>query len=68
VEGHDGGVSGGGYLLFVWRPTGYRLEEREGSPPPVGGEVELAEGAQRVGKIGPSPLPGDPRPCAYLQP
>jgi hypothetical protein len=66
VEGHDGG-GGQAYLLFVWRPSGYRLEERQGSPPPVGAEVELEEGPQRVGKIGPSPLPGDPRPCAYLQ-
>jgi len=68
VEGHhhDGGGDGG-YLLFVWRPSGYRLEERQGSPPPVGSEVELSEGVQRVGKIGPSPLPGDARPCAYLQ-
>ena len=25
-----------GYLLFIWTPTGYRLEEREGQPPAVG--------------------------------
>jgi hypothetical protein len=57
------------HLLFVWRPTGYRLEEREGAPPEVGSDVEVGDGAtQRVGKIGPSPLPGDSRPCAYLQP
>jgi hypothetical protein len=66
VEGQDG--SAPAYLLFVWRPTGYRLEERQGSPPPVGSEVDVGEGPQqRVGKIGPSPLPGDPRRCAYLQ-
>lgn len=56
------------HLLFVWRPTGYRLEERDGEPPAVGSEVEVEEGAQRVGKIGPSPLPADSRLCAYLQP
>jgi hypothetical protein len=57
------------YLVFVWRPTGYRLEERDGAPPEPGAEVEVGDGAtQRVGKIGPSPLPGDRRPCAYLQP
>ena len=31
-------------------------------------EVELEDGRQRVGKVGPSPLPADARPCAYLQP
>ena len=57
------------HLLFVWRPTGYRIEEREGEPPAVGTDVEVGDGAtQRVGKIGPSPLPADSRPCAYLQP
>ena len=55
------------YLLFLWRPTGYVLEEREGEPPTVGAEIELDGARQRVSKLGPSPLPGDPRPCAYLQ-
>ena len=56
------------HLLFVWRPSGYILEEREGEPPAVGSEVELADGGrERVSKIGPSPLPGDARRCAYLQ-
>jgi hypothetical protein len=57
------------HLLFVWRPSGYRIEQRDGEPPPVGADVDVGDGAvQRVGKIGPSPLPGDTRPCAYLQP
>ena len=57
-----------GYLLFVWKPTGYVLEERDGEPPDVGSEVELDGGArERVSKVGPSPLPGDARPCVYLQ-
>jgi hypothetical protein len=57
------------HLLFVWRPTGYRLEERDGEAPAVGTEIEIGDGAvQRVSKVGPSPLPGDRRPCAYLQP
>jgi hypothetical protein len=60
-------VSDGKYLLFVWRPSGYVLEERDGDPPNVGTEVELDGDRQRVSKVGPSPLPGDPRPCAYLQ-
>ena len=57
------------HLLFVWRPSGYRLEERDGEPPGVGEAVEVGDGAtQRVGKVGPSPLPADSRRCAYLQP
>jgi hypothetical protein len=57
----------GRYVLFVWKPSGYVLEEREGEIPPVGAVIELPDGAQTVGKIAPSPLPGDTRPCLYLQ-
>lgn len=57
-----------GYLLFVWKPSGYELEQRSGEPPSVGDEVEIGDLVQRVGKIAPSPLPGDSRLCAYLQP
>jgi hypothetical protein len=57
------------HLLFVWRPSGYRLEQRDGEPPAIGAAVDVGDGAtQLVAKIGPSPLPGDGRPCAYLQP
>ena len=57
-----------GYLLFVSKPSGYELRERDGEPPAVGAEVEDGELRLRVSKIAPSPLPGDERPCAYLQP
>lgn len=60
----------GKHLLFISKPTGYELLEREGEPPAVGSEVELDEGAGAhfiVSKIAPSPLPHDDRPCAYLQ-
>jgi hypothetical protein len=61
-------MADGTYLLFVWKPSGYQLEEREGELPAVGDEIELnGQERQRVSKIGPSPLPGDDRPCAYLQ-
>lgn len=60
-------MSDGKHLLFVWKTSGYVLEERDGDPPAVGSQVELGEERQTVGKIGPSPLPGDDRPCAYLQ-
>jgi hypothetical protein len=56
-----------GYLLFVWTPHGYELRERDGDPPPVGAQVEEDGPPLRVAKLGPSPLPGDQRPCAYLQ-
>ena len=61
-------MAGNGYLLFVSKPTGYELREREGHPPGVGETVEEDEGRLRVSKIAPSPLPGDERPCAYLVP
>ena len=54
------------HLLFVWKPSGYELVEREGEPPGVGDTIDVDGRAERVSKIGPSPLPGDGRPCAYL--
>lgn len=55
------------YLLFVWKPTGYELREREGDVPSVGAVVEEDESRMVVTRIAPSPLPGDDRRCAYLQ-
>jgi hypothetical protein len=63
-------MAGGKYLLFISRPTGYEVAEREGEPPEVGSEVELDEGAGGrfvVSKIAPSPFPQDDRVCAYRQ-
>ena len=57
------------YLLFVSKPSGYELAEREGDLPAPGTEVHVDEDAGArffVTKVGPSPLPGDERPCAYL--
>ena len=56
------------YLLFVSKPTGYELRERDGEPPSVGDVVEEEDGRMRVSKLALSPLPGDTRTCAYLQP
>ena len=56
------------HLLFVSRPTGYELAEREGEPPAPGEEIELdGEGGFVVVKVASSPLPEDDRPCAFLQ-
>jgi hypothetical protein len=63
-ERNDG--HGPKYLLFVWKPSGYELVERDGEPPAVGSAVDLGDRSEHVTKIGPSPLPGDRRPCAYL--
>jgi hypothetical protein len=62
-------VAQGNYLLFVSRPTGYELAEREGDPPTPGSEIELDESGSRflVSKVAASPLPQDDRVCAYLQ-
>jgi hypothetical protein len=59
----------GKHLLFVSKPTGYELVERDGDPPEPGSEVEVGDDGLRftVSKLGPSPLPQDDRSCAYLQ-
>ena len=54
------------YVLFVWSPSGYALLSRSGEPPPVGSEIGVSGGQLVVTKIGPSPLPGDRRRCAFL--
>jgi hypothetical protein len=55
------------HLLFVTKPSGYELVERDGDPPTPGEAVELEELRYTVIKVGPSPLPQDERACAYLQ-
>ena len=57
----------GRYLLFVSKTSGYELAEREGEPPAPGSQLEDGEGRFLVSKVATSPLPGDERPCAYLQ-
>lgn len=59
------------FLLFVETVAGYEILEGHGSPPQVGGAVELADGNGGarfvVTRMGPSPFPDDPRRCAYLE-
>jgi hypothetical protein len=57
----------GKHLLFVWKPTGYELREADGEVPSVGSTIEVDGGQAQVIKVAPSPLPNDPRTCAYLQ-
>jgi hypothetical protein len=60
----------GKHLLFVSRPTGYELVEREGEAPAPGEALDLEDNGAHfvVVKVAPSPLPQDDRLCAYLQP
>jgi hypothetical protein len=55
-----------GHLLFVWKTSGYELREQDGDVPAVGSEIETDGRTLLVTKVGPSPLPRDTRPCAYL--
>ena len=49
--------------------TGYELHERDGELPPVGAWSSSTRGSrQEVNRLAPSPLPGDDRRAAYLQP
>jgi signal peptidase I len=56
-----------GHLRFVWSPAGYELVRHQGEPPAVGTFLDERERLYRVSKVASSPLPGDPRPCAYLE-
>jgi hypothetical protein len=62
-------MASGKHLLFVSKPSGYELVERDGEAPEPGSQVEVGDDGLRftVAKVGPSPLPQDERPCAYLQ-
>jgi hypothetical protein len=67
MSDHNGHHGPSGHLLFVWSPSGWTLQQREGDVPAVGSTVEAGEKLLRISKIGPSPFPGDRRPCAYTQ-
>jgi hypothetical protein len=58
--------SAAGWVAVAGLPGGYRLVQREGAPPARGAAVELDGTPFRVLRCGPSPLPDDPRPCAFL--
>jgi hypothetical protein len=65
VTDANGSGGAGGYVLFVWTPTGYELRDGQGDPPPVGHTFEDGGRALVVTKLGASPLPGDTRACVY---
>jgi hypothetical protein len=57
------------HLLFVSTPRGYLLVQREGRAPAAHENVEVPDqtGLFQIAKLAPSPLPDDPRVCAYLE-
>jgi hypothetical protein len=55
------------HVLFV-AADGYRLVERNGAAPDVGAHVEIDGLEYVVARVGRSPLPGDGRACAVLDP
>jgi len=62
------GVEPAEHLVFRWSPSGYALDVRSGEPPPAGSAVAEGELRYRVSRVARSPLPHDPRWCAYLLP
>jgi hypothetical protein len=56
------------YLVFAGSPNGYTLHEALGDAPSVGGRISVDGVEHVVAKLGRSPLPGDRRRCAYLEP
>jgi hypothetical protein len=53
-------------VLFVPGADGYRLVALDVTPPTVGESLEVDGERFDVLRLGPSPLPGDERPCVYL--
>jgi hypothetical protein len=54
-------------VLFLGTAAGYRLADGGPAAAVAGARVELPEGLFRVLRLGPSPLPGDARRCAFLE-
>jgi hypothetical protein len=56
------------HLLFAWSPNGYALHQTSGEAPAVGSRLAVNGSEYSVLKVARSPLPGDERRCAYLEP
>jgi hypothetical protein len=60
-----------GYVLFIATAAGYQLLDQDATPGAAGDVIHIprvSETGFRIAKIGASPLPGDERRCAYLEP
>jgi hypothetical protein len=63
-------VTSRGHLVYAAVAGRYVLAERDGRPPEPDAVIELPEIAEEalvVCRVGRSPLPNDPRPCAFAQ-
>jgi len=58
----------GDHLLFAWTPRGYVLHDGLGDVPDGGSRLSVNGHEYEVAKLARSPLPGDERRCAYLEP
>ena len=67
LQQHNPGPAADGWVAFVSSPDGYRLLRRDGLPPGRGAVLELEGGTFVVLRLGPSPLPGDRRRCAFVE-
>jgi hypothetical protein len=56
------------FILVVPTPAGYRLATPRGVVPEPGERLRVEDEWYRVVRVGPSPLPGDGRRCAFLEP
>jgi hypothetical protein len=56
-----------GFVLFVPTREGYRLVDNGSLTPEPGERLRVEEEWYRVLRLGPSPLPGDPRRCVFLE-
>jgi hypothetical protein len=56
-----------GFVLFVPTSSGYRLVNDGDLTPQRGERLRVEAEWYRVLRLGPSPLPGDSRRCAYLE-
>ena len=63
VPGNAGASS---HLLFL-PGDAYRLVEADGDAPGLDTEIQTEDGSYLVVRVGRSPLPGDPRTCAFLE-
>ncbi|MDX6398907.1 MAG: hypothetical protein QOJ43_2315 [Gaiellaceae bacterium] len=67
AEPQEAAEAPAGHVLLLPTAAGYRLLARDGPPRARGDLVDLEEGRYRVVRLGPSPLPGDHRRCAFLE-
>ena len=67
LKQHNPEPSVDGWVALVPSPDGYRLLQRDGPPPERGAVLALDDGMLVVLRLGPSPLPGDRRRCAYME-